>query len=82
MVLAVPEYWATKVESINMLIRPGLAYSGSHRTIGAVAAATQPAHGAEVDGRPLEGEFLRNAKIVNKMITVGRVHVGSHSRGP
>ena len=39
------------------------------RTIGAVARGDlgQPM-ALEVDGRPLEGEFLRNAKIVNKMI--------------
>src|SRR5439155_1124307 len=39
------------------------------RTISAVAKGdlTQPMT-LEVDGRPLEGEFLRSAKIVNKMI--------------
>ncbi len=62
--------WATKVESINMLIHD-LVWPTAEvtRTIGAVARGDlgQPM-ALEVDGRPLEGEFLRNAKIVNKMI--------------
>ncbi|HET6960967.1 MAG TPA: HAMP domain-containing protein, partial [Terriglobia bacterium] len=63
-------HWATKVESINMLIHD-LVWPTTEvtRTIGAVARGDlgQPM-ALEVDGRPLEGEFLRNAKIVNKMI--------------
>src|SRR5438132_7488612 len=62
--------WASKVESINMLIHD-LVWPTAEvtRTIGAVARGDlgQPM-ALEVDGRPLEGEFLRNAKIVNKMI--------------
>ncbi|MCI0623599.1 MAG: HAMP domain-containing protein [Acidobacteria bacterium] len=62
--------WATKVESINTLIHD-LVWPTAEvtRAIGAVARGDlgQPM-ALEVDGRPLEGEFLRNAKIVNKMI--------------
>ena len=62
--------WATNVESINTLIHD-LVWPTAEvtRTIGAVARGDlgQPM-ALEVDGRPLEGEFLRNAKIVNKMI--------------
>src|SRR5262245_31797135 len=63
-------HWATKVESINMLIHD-LVWPTAEvtRTIGAVARGDLGEPMAlEVDGRPLEGEFLRNAKIVNKMI--------------
>src|SRR5262245_38211208 len=63
-------HWAKKVGSINMLIHD-LVWPTAEvtRTIGAVARGDlgQPM-ALEVDGRPLEGEFLRNAKIVNKMI--------------
>jgi HAMP domain-containing protein/CheY-like chemotaxis protein/signal transduction histidine kinase len=62
--------WANKVESINTLI-DDLVWPTTEvtRTISAVAKGdlTQPMT-LEVDGRPLEGEFLRSAKIVNKMI--------------
>jgi PAS domain S-box-containing protein len=62
--------WAAKVNCFNMLIedlvRPTTEIS---RTIGAVAKGdlgqTIP---LDVDGRPLEGEFLRSAKLVNTMI--------------
>ena len=62
--------WATKLEAINTLI-DDLVWPTTEvtRTISAVAKGelTQPMN-LEVDGRPLEGEFLRSAKIVNKMI--------------
>src|SRR5947208_781363 len=62
--------WANKVEAINTLI-DDLVWPTTEvtRTISAVAKGdlTQPMT-LEVDGRPLEGEFLRSAKIVNKMI--------------
>ncbi len=62
--------WANKVESINTLI-DDLVWPTTEvtRTITAVAKGdlTQPIT-LEVEGRPLEGEFLRSAKIVNKMI--------------
>ena len=62
--------WADEIQSINTLIAdlasPTTAVT---RTIGAVAKGDlgQPMV-LEVDGRPLEGEFLRSAKLVNKMI--------------
>jgi HAMP domain-containing protein len=62
--------WAEKVESINTLI-DDLVWPTAEvtRTISAVAKGdlTQPM-ALEVEGRPLEGEFLRSARIVNTMI--------------
>ena len=62
--------WANKVDAINTLI-DDLVWPTTEvtRTISAVAKGdlTQPMN-LEVEGRPLEGEFLRSAKIVNKMI--------------
>ncbi|MBI3867244.1 MAG: HAMP domain-containing protein [Verrucomicrobia bacterium] len=62
--------WAHKVESINTLI-DDLVWPTTEvtRTISAVAKGdlSQPMN-LELEGRPLEGEFLRSAKIVNKMI--------------
>jgi HAMP domain-containing protein/signal transduction histidine kinase/CheY-like chemotaxis protein len=62
--------WANKVESINTLIddlvRPTADVA---RTIGAVAKGDLgQSMELEVDGRPLKGEFLRSAKLVNTMI--------------
>ena len=62
--------WAIKVESINTLIddlvRPTADVA---RTIGAVAKGDlEQSMELEVDGRPLKGEFLRSAKLVNTMI--------------
>ena len=64
--------WASKVEAMNTLIddlvRPTLDIA---RTLGAVAKGDlgQPME-LEVDGRALQGEFLRSAKLVNEMIQV------------
>ncbi len=62
--------WADKVESINTLI-DDLVWPTTEvtRTISAVAKGdlTQPMT-LEVEGRALEGEFLRGARIVNTMI--------------
>src|SRR6266700_5772311 len=62
--------WDNKVVAINTLI-DDLVWPTTEvtRTITAVAKGdlTQPMT-LEADGRPLEGEFLRSAKIVNKMI--------------
>jgi HAMP domain-containing protein/signal transduction histidine kinase/DNA-binding response OmpR family regulator len=62
--------WASKVEAINTLI-DDLVWPTTEvtRTISAVAKGdlTQPMN-LEVEGRPLEGEFLRSANIVNRMI--------------
>ncbi|HEY8359236.1 MAG TPA: HAMP domain-containing protein, partial [Ramlibacter sp.] len=62
--------WASQVDSLNTLIddlvRPTTDIA---RTIGAVAKGDlgQPMD-LQVDGRPLKGEFLRSAKLVNTMI--------------
>ncbi len=62
--------WADEVASLNTLI-DDLVWPTTEvtRAIGAVAKGdlTQ-AMALEVDGRPLEGEFLRSAQLVNKMI--------------
>jgi HAMP domain-containing protein/signal transduction histidine kinase/CheY-like chemotaxis protein len=62
--------WATKADSINTLIddlvRPTAEIA---RTIGAVAKGDLgQSMELEADGRPLKGEFLRSAKLVNAMI--------------
>ena len=62
--------WAEKVDSINTLlddlVRPTTEVA---RTIGAVAKGDLgQSMELEVDGRPLKGEFLRSAKLVNTMI--------------
>jgi HAMP domain-containing protein/signal transduction histidine kinase/DNA-binding response OmpR family regulator len=62
--------WAVKADSINTLIddlvRPTVEVA---RTIGAVGKGDlSQSMELEVDGRPLRGEFLRSAKLVNTMI--------------
>ncbi|HKD28160.1 MAG TPA: chemotaxis protein, partial [Xanthobacteraceae bacterium] len=62
--------WAAKVDGFNTLlddlVRPTTEIS---RTIGAVAKGDLGQSMAlDVDGRPLRGEFLRSAKLVNAMI--------------
>ncbi|HWB00551.1 MAG TPA: HAMP domain-containing protein, partial [Pirellulales bacterium] len=62
--------WATKTDAINTLlddlVRPT---SDVARAIGAVAKGDlSQSMELEVDGRPLKGEFLRSAKLVNTMI--------------
>ncbi|MDB5339014.1 MAG: barA 4, partial [Planctomycetaceae bacterium] len=62
--------WAMRAQSINTLIddlvRPTTDVA---RTIGAVAKGDlSQSMELEVDGRALEGEFLRSAKLVNTMI--------------
>jgi len=62
--------WAAKVDHFNTLmddlVRPTAEIS---RTIGAVARGDLgQSIELEVDGHPLEGEFLRSAKLVNTMI--------------
>src|SRR5262245_54947648 len=62
--------WADEVAAINMLIED-LVWPTTEvtRAIGSVAKGDLGQSMAlEVDGRPLEGEFLRSAKLVNKMI--------------
>jgi HAMP domain-containing protein/signal transduction histidine kinase/DNA-binding response OmpR family regulator len=62
--------WASKVDSLNTLlddlVRPTTDVA---RAIGAVAKGDLgQSMDLEVDGRPLKGEFLRSAKLVNSMI--------------
>ena len=62
--------WAEQVDSFNTLIddlvRPT---TDTARTIGAVAKGDLgQSMDLQVDGRPLKGEFLRSAKLVNTMI--------------
>jgi HAMP domain-containing protein/CheY-like chemotaxis protein/signal transduction histidine kinase len=62
--------WADEVAAINMLIED-LVWPTTEvtRAVGAVAKGDLGQSMAlEVDGRPLDGEFLRSAKLVNKMI--------------
>jgi HAMP domain-containing protein/CheY-like chemotaxis protein/putative methionine-R-sulfoxide reductase with GAF domain len=62
--------WADEVQALNTLI-DDLAWPTTEvtRAIGAVAKGDLGQSMAlEVDGSPLEGEFLRTAKLVNRMI--------------
>ncbi|MCI0540592.1 MAG: hypothetical protein L0Z50_35780, partial [Verrucomicrobiales bacterium] len=62
--------WRGMEDSINTLIGD-LVWPTTEvtRTIGAIAKGDlSQTMTLEVDGRPLEGEFLRSAKIVNSMI--------------
>src|SRR5688572_23987195 len=63
-------FWAESVERINSLI-DDLVHPTSEvgRVIGAVAQGDlSKSMALEVDGRPLEGEFLRTAKTINTMV--------------
>ncbi|HMA07923.1 MAG TPA: hybrid sensor histidine kinase/response regulator, partial [Ramlibacter sp.] len=63
-------FWRDSVESINSLIAD-LVHPTSEvaRVIGAVAQGDlSKSMALEADGRPLEGEFLRTAMIINKMV--------------
>ncbi len=66
--------WADCVESINTLIGDVVQPStGVARVIGAVAKGDLSQNmPLEVEGRPLKGEFLRTARVVNTM--VGRLN--------
>ena len=62
--------WAASVASVNELI-DDLVHPTSEtaRVIGAVAQGDlSQTMALEVDDRPLQGEFLRTAKLVNKMV--------------
>src|SRR2546421_10979055 len=67
---AVSEGWADSIECINTLIRDlGHPTSEMSRVIGAVAKGDlSKTMAREIDGRPLQGEFLRTAKTVNTMV--------------
>jgi len=63
-------FWAEEVDNINSLI-DHLVYPTTEaaRVIGAVAQGDlSQTMALEVDDRPLEGEFLRTAKTINKMV--------------
>ncbi len=62
--------WADEIDSLNTLL-DDLASPTTEvtRAVGAVGKGDlSQAMALEKDGRPLEGEFLRSAKLVNKMI--------------
>src|SRR5688572_3437015 len=63
-------FWREKIMQVNELI-DDLVHPTSEtaRVIGAVAQGDlSQTMALEVDGRPLEGEFLRTAKTINKMV--------------
>ncbi|HZY19267.1 MAG TPA: HAMP domain-containing protein, partial [Ramlibacter sp.] len=63
-------FWRDSADSINSLIAD-LVHPTSEvaRVIGAVAQGDlSKSMALEADGRPLEGEFLRTAMIINKMV--------------
>ena len=63
-------FWAESVDCINSLI-DDLVHPTSEvaRVIGAVAQGDlSKSMALELEGRPLEGEFLRTAKTINKMV--------------
>ncbi|WP_157991544.1 HAMP domain-containing protein, partial [Caldimonas tepidiphila] len=63
-------FWAESVDSINSLI-DDLVHPTSEvaRVIGAVAQGDlSKSMALEVEGRPLQGEFLRTAKTINTMV--------------
>ena len=62
--------WANEIQSFNTLIDDLVSPTTEvTRAVGAVAKGDLgQAMALEKDGRPLEGEFLRSAKLVNKMI--------------
>ncbi|HVV51554.1 MAG TPA: HAMP domain-containing protein, partial [Polyangia bacterium] len=62
--------WADDITALNTLI-DDLVWPTTEvtRAVGAVAKGDlSQAMALDVDGRPLEGEFLRSARLVNKMI--------------
>src|SRR5918996_577868 len=62
--------WADEIVSLNTLIDDLVSPTTEvTRAVGAVAKGDlSQSMALEKDGRPLEGEFLRSAKLVNKMI--------------
>src|SRR5918999_5575002 len=63
-------FWAESIEHISALI-DDLVHPNNEvaRVIGAVAQGDlSKSMALELDGRPLEGEFLRTAKTINKMV--------------
>ena len=62
--------WATAIESVNTLVSDLVQPTTEvARVIGAVAKGDlSQSMALEIDGRPLTGEFLRTAKVVNTMV--------------
>ncbi|MGH6913895.1 MAG: HAMP domain-containing protein, partial [Geminicoccales bacterium] len=62
--------WAAAVDAVNALVTDLVQPTTEvARVIGAVAKGDLSRHMAlEIDGRPLTGEFLRTAKVVNTMV--------------
>src|SRR5215467_13508103 len=62
--------WSDEIDSLNTLIDDLVSPTTEvTRAVGAVGKGDlSQAMALEKDGRPLEGEFLRSAKLVNKMI--------------
>src|SRR5207244_1323566 len=62
--------WAGRVQSVNSLIEDLVhPTSETARVIGAVAEGDlSQSMAVEVEGRPLQGEFLRTARTVNTMV--------------
>jgi HAMP domain-containing protein/signal transduction histidine kinase/CheY-like chemotaxis protein len=62
--------WATQIASVNALISDLVhPTSETARVIGAVAKGDlSQTMALEIEGRPLQGEFLRTAKTVNTMV--------------
>ncbi len=63
-------HWATAIESVNTLVSDLVQPTTEvARVIGAVAKGDlSQSMALEIDGRPLTGEFLRTAKVVNTMV--------------
>ncbi|HEY1244671.1 MAG TPA: HAMP domain-containing protein, partial [Hyphomicrobiaceae bacterium] len=75
-------FWRDSVDSINSLIED-LVHPSSEvaRVIGAVAQGDlSKSMALEVDGRPLEGEFLRTARTINTMVDQLRTFAGEVAR--
>jgi HAMP domain-containing protein len=62
--------WKSQVDQLNGLIEDLIAPTAEvGRVIGAVASGDlEQTMALEIDGRPLKGEFLRTAKVVNGMV--------------
>jgi HAMP domain-containing protein/signal transduction histidine kinase/DNA-binding response OmpR family regulator len=62
--------WADAIDSVNDLVGDLVhPTSETARVIGAVAQGDlSQTMALEIDGRPLQGEFLRTAKTINKMV--------------
>ena len=62
--------WVTAIESVNMLVSDLVQPTTEvARVIGAVAKGDlSQSMALEIDGRPLTGEFLRTAMVVNTMV--------------